>query len=232
MNKLHVILSETSHAGNIGAVARAMHVCGLSQLHLINPQTEVSKDSYDRATYHAKKILDGLTHHETVESVNDVCDIVYAFTNRDRDISLPALSLSEAASEITQYSHTQIGLLFGPERTGLTNHDLNYANRCVYIPCSNENTSMNLSHAVQTALYVLTLPESQPIDVQWPTGKQKESFWNFFNQALIDSGFYQAGRRRVTEQKIRAVLNRSRLSADELQLLHGIIAAIQQKTQS
>lgn len=227
MNTLHILLSQTSHPGNIGAVARAMHACDTKDLHLIDCQSPVDSVAHDRATNHAKHILDNTSHHKNLKSATTNLDIVYAFTNRIRDINLPLMTLEEACTEINALNHTKIGLLFGPERTGLVNHDLQFANRCVYIPCQNSNIAMNLSHAVQTALYVLTHPSLYKTDQTWPTGKQKDAFWCQLNHSLKQTGFYKKDRQHHTEQKIRTIFNRACMNHDELQLIHGMIAALQ-----
>lgn len=230
MTSLHVFLSQTSHPGNIGAVARAMHVCGLSDLHLIDPQTEVNQESYDRATAHAKFILENAHTHSNTENAWLEMDRVYAFTNRPRDLNLPMLTLEQAHQDIKTLDAAKIGLLFGTERTGLTNQDLQYAHRCVFIPCQNSPVAMNLSHAVQTALYVLTNPTNQKNEkVRWPSSKQKDAFWQHLNKALEKNHFYKESRQQLTEQKIRTIFNRACLTHDELQLIHGMIMSLQRE---
>ncbi len=227
MSSLHVICQRTSHPGNIGAVARSMKTCGLSQLHLVQPKIAPNEMSYDRATVHAHDILDNCHIHDQLSSCSADFDLIYAFTNRPRDLHLPFISVEHAAYEIQQYSDSKIGLLFGSERSGLTNEELLQAHCCVTIPTANSRYAMNLSHAIQTALYVITRANQEPPSIQkWPSIKHKTAFLHDIDQRLHHAGFYKKEKQASTQMKLKCIFQRARLSHEELQLLHGIIAHI------
>ena len=223
---IEVICHRPSHQGNIGAVARAMKVCELSQLHLIEPKESPNDEAYDRATNHAHHILRDCSVHQDLHTCVSEFDQVYAFTNRPRDLTLPFITVEQAALQIAQYPAARIGLLFGPERTGLTNNDCLLAHHCVTIPTPGL-AAMNLSHAVQTALYVIRhQPTSISLKKRWPSAAHKQAFFDDLDQRLHACQFYHPDRIHQTKAKLVSMFQRMDPSHDELQMLHGLITTL------
>ena len=154
---VQIVLVETSHPGNIGSVARAMKNMGLSNLSLINPKTF----PHQEATALAGNAVDVLDNAKVFDSINEAIKdskVIYATSARDRTIEWPTLSVKEAAEEINQLvcEDIEVSILFGREDRGLTNEELQLANKHLIIPAHPEYPVLNI--AMSVSYTHLTLP--------------------------------------------------------------------------
>ena len=153
---IRIVLVEPSHPGNIGAVARAMKNMGLAQLVLVKPREFPHPEATARASG-ADDVLTGARVVATLAEALAGCGFVAATTSRERDQNFRVLDVREAAVRMLARGARgeRRGVLFGAERTGLTNEELEAAHVLIRIPANPEYTSLNLAMAVQLVAYEL-----------------------------------------------------------------------------
>jgi TrmH family RNA methyltransferase len=238
LTAIRIVLVEPSHPGNIGAVARAMKNMGLSDLVLIRPKAYPHPDASARASG-AGDLLD---RARVVDSVTDaVADVgfVAATTSRPRDQNFRALDLHDAAARIFEMSQRgPAAVLFGAERTGLTNEELALAHLLIRIPANPDYPSLNLAMAVQLTTYELfraagspasSRPLSEPV-VPLAPGADMERFYTHLQQVMDEVDFKDrtvGGTHLMT--RIRRLFQRCEMDQNEVNILRGILTSVQQK---
>ena len=153
---VQIVLVETSHPGNIGSVARAMKNMGLANLALINPK----KFPHQEATALAGNATDVLENAKTFPSIQEAVKnskVIYATSARDRTIEWPTLTARDAALEMQELvlNEVQVSILFGREDRGLTNEELQLANKHLIIPAHPEYPVLNIAMSTQVVCYEL-----------------------------------------------------------------------------
>ena len=132
LNKIRIVLIDTTHPGNIGATARAMKVMGVSGLHLVNPAIYPHADATARASG-ADDILQHAMVHESLDDALDGCSLVLGTSARLRSLPMPQLNLRSAAeTALTDSGGMDVAILFGRERHGLTNEQMQRCHRLVH----------------------------------------------------------------------------------------------------
>lgn len=228
LNNIRVVLSHTTHPGNIGAAARAMKTMGLSRLYLINPRHFPD----EQATAMAAGADDVLANAVVCASLDEaLVGVVHtvAMTARLRDISLEVKMPREAMPELLQYAAAQpVALLFGTEMSGLSNEELGKAQVLVNIPANPDFSSLNLAASVQVMAYELSvalqahrpeLPEMQPAP-----NEQLEGLYAHMEQTLGEIGFFTTQNPARMMQRLRRLYARARLEQEEVNLLRGILS--------
>lgn len=232
---IRVVLVETSHPGNIGAVARAMKNMGLQQLVLVRPRAF----PHPEASARASGATDLLERAQVVGSLPEAlvgCGVVVATTARERDPNIRVLDVREGAAQmIAEAARGPVALLFGNERTGLTNDEIAAANLLLRIPANPEYSSLNLAMAVQVVAYELyrargacvTAPERI---VPRATADDMERLYAHLALVLDEIGFKDrtASGTHLME-RIRRFINRADLDQNEANIVRGILTAVQQK---
>lgn len=230
---IRVVLVGTSHPGNIGAVARAMKNMGLTQLVLVNPL----EFPHPEATARASGADDVLARARVVGSVAAAvadCGFVAATTSRDRDQNFRVLDVRDAAVRaVEETARGPVALLFGAERTGLTNEELEQAHVLVRIPASAEYASLNLSMAVQLVAYeVFRARGARYVAPEPPTPlappAELERLYVHLQQVLDEIDFRDrtaTGKHLMT--RIRRFVQRAELDQNEVNILRGILTAVQ-----
>ena len=153
---VQIVLVETSHPGNIGSVARAMKNMGLANLALINPK----KFPHQEATALAGNATDVLDNAKIFTSIQEAAKnskVIYATSARDRAIEWPTLTAKEAAQETQELvtNEIQVSILFGREDRGLTNEELQLANKHLIIPAHPDYPVLNIAMSTQVVCYEL-----------------------------------------------------------------------------
>ena len=200
LNNVRVVLSHTTHPGNIGAAARAMKTMGLSHLYLINPRHFPDPQATAMAAG-ADDILESATVCTSIDEALQGVVHTVALTARRRDISLEVKTPRQAVSELLQHvsAHAQpVALLFGTEMSGLSNEELGKARILAHIPCNPEFSSLNLAAAVQVVAYELHVAahEFLPDDpddisgVQPASHEQQEGLYEHMEKTLNEIGFF------------------------------------------
>jgi tRNA (cytidine32/uridine32-2'-O)-methyltransferase len=230
---IRVVLVETSHPGNIGAVARAMKNMGLEKLVLVRPKEFPHTEASARASGAADVLENAVVVDRLEDGIAD-CGFIAATTARDRDQNIRVLDVRDGAQRIVSESlRGPVALLFGNERTGLTNEELSLAHLLLRIPANPEYSSLNLAMAVQLVTYEIYRARgaqhvSAPGPIPLATGEEMERLYAHFEDVLEEVGF----RDRTTSgtrlmERIRRFINRAELDQNEANILRGIFTAIQ-----
>jgi tRNA/rRNA methyltransferase len=161
-NRLRFVLVETSHPGNIGAVARAMKTMGFSQLVLVNPRFADALQ-HEEAIAFASGAQDILTSAQVVGSIDEAlkgCNFAAALSARLREFSPPVKTPRALVAELANESGLNAAFVFGNERYGLPNEIIEKCNALINIPANPEYSSLNLAQAVQVLAYEARMAET------------------------------------------------------------------------
>jgi TrmH family RNA methyltransferase len=234
---IRIVLVGTQHPGNIGSAARAMKTMGLSNLVLVAPKRYPDPE----ATALAAGALDILEQAQVVESLADAllgCTYVIGTSSRARSVALPELEPRQAAEQlIAKSSGKQVALLFGPERTGLENEDLQHCHACVLIPCNPEYASLNLASAVQVLSYeirlqriqqhLITKPDAKPVEIEIANHEQMERFFSHLAQFMDEVDFHKGKPPELVTQRLRRLFLRAEMDEREIKILRGLFSDAQ-----
>ncbi|AEG02273.1 RNA methyltransferase [Methylomonas methanica] len=229
LSNFKVVLVETSHPGNIGAVARAMKNMGMDQLRLVSPKLFPHADATARASG-ADDVLRTATEYSSLQDAIADCRIILGSSARDRTISWPSVTAREAAAR-WQGCTENVALVFGRENSGLKNHELDLCHYLLRIPCDPDYSSLNLAAAVQVVCYELFVASGQEYpstigdqgDEPLATAEQMEGFYQHLQQTMADIGFLHPERSKSIMRRLRRLFNRTQLDTKELDILRGIL---------
>jgi tRNA/rRNA methyltransferase len=228
-----VILVEPQLAETIGTTARAMMNCGLSDLRLVDPKEDWLSDRALAASSGAERILERAQKFLTTEAALADLEIVYATTARRREMIKPLMTARAAAATMREEvgAGRRVGLLFGRERSGLTNHEVSLANVVVEVPLNPEHSSLNLAQAVLIVGYewfqagyqgpqaMVTFNRTQLADKE-----SLEGFFQHLEEELVICGFLRNDEKRPSMViNIRNMFQRAELTDQEVRTLRGII---------
>lgn len=234
LDDIRIVLIEPQHPGNIGAVARAMKTMSLSRLFLVRPGNFPSYEAERRAA----GADDILKQAKVVEDLGDAigdCRLVVGCSARNRAVPHELLDARACAAQLVSETATgePAALLFGPERTGLENHDLDRCNFQVVIPANETFSSLNLASAVQLVCYEIFMATHQPkppfvVKPEEFPGREydMEFFFQHLVRALDSRGFLEGHMREAAIMKLRRLFGRSRPSSGELKMLHSLTRLI------
>ncbi|HEA3128837.1 TPA: tRNA (cytosine(32)/uridine(32)-2'-O)-methyltransferase TrmJ [Aeromonas hydrophila] len=234
LDQIRIVLVNTSHTGNMGSAARAMKTMGLSQMVLVDPQTQPDDNAYALAAG-ASDLLANARIVSTLDEAIADCGLVIGTSARSRTLSWPMLDPREAGEKlVTEGMQHPVALVFGRERTGLTNDELQKCHYHVAIPANPEYSSLNLAMAVQTLCYEVRMHWLQQeqvgetdMAVDYPSAEQLEGFYQHLEQTLLKTGFIADDHPRQVMSKLRRLFNRARPEAVELNILRGILTSVQ-----
>ena len=167
-NQIDIVLVETSHPGNIGSVARAMKTMGLKNLILVNPKDFPSKEAL-KLSGNAQDVVDQAIIVSTLDEAIAKSLNVYATSARTRTISWPISTAEDAGIEINENvrQNSKTSIIFGREDRGLTNDELQKANKHILIPSSDEYPVLNIAMSVQVIAYEIYKNAEIEIDTEW-----------------------------------------------------------------
>tara|TARA_B110000914_G_scaffold188602_1_gene173609 strand:+ start:257 stop:892 length:636 start_codon:yes stop_codon:yes gene_type:complete len=152
-NKFGFILVNPQLGENIGACARALKNFGFSNLNIVAPRDLWPNTKARMTSVGAYNIIQKAKIYKNVSDAVKNFDLVFASTARRRDINKKHISIINFVKILSKYKKSNIGIMFGPEASGLSNHDLSLSNFIIQIPTSKKLTSLNLSHAVIVICY-------------------------------------------------------------------------------
>jgi tRNA (cytidine32/uridine32-2'-O)-methyltransferase len=236
LDNIRIVLVNTSHPGNIGAVARAMKNMGLGRLYLVAPRQFPDEQANWRAVS-AGDVLESAVVTETLEEAVGDCHFVVGTSARGRRIPWPLLDPRGCAERMDVASDNgEIAVIFGREDRGLTNDELKICNLHLNIPTSDDYSSLNLAMAVQIVCYELRmlqdstrLPTDE--DAQWDTSfasqENMERYYQHLEETLVDIEFLDPAAPRQLMPRLRRLYSRVRLDEIELNILRGILTATQ-----
>ncbi|MFB1011454.1 MAG: RNA methyltransferase [Thiopseudomonas sp.] len=245
LNKVRVVLVNTSHPGNIGGAARAMKNMGLSRLMLVDPRDFPSADARARASG-ADDILDGAQVVATLEQALTGCSLVLGTSARDRRLPWPLVNPRDAAGvvlgQLQGGAEGDIALVFGREHAGLTNDELHQCQYHVHIPSDEAFSSLNLAAAVQVLTYEVRMAwlaaSEQPLCMESvertgqlgsapATHDAMELFYDHLQRTLIDIEFLDPEKPRHLMTRLRRLFGRNQMSRSEVNILRGILTETQ-----
>lgn len=233
--RIRIVLVGTQHPGNIGSAARAIKTMGLSRLVLVQPE----RFPHSEADALAAGADDVLARAHVAASVADAvadCRLVLGCTARDRRIALRQWTPREAAAQVVSAARDggEIALLFGRERTGLANEELQLCHAAVHIPANADYSSLNLAMAVQVLAYELRLALLQGAAARLPASHdppashaQLEGLFAQLAQTLDDIDFHKGRAPESAMRKLRRLFLRAGLDEREVRLLRGVLADAQ-----
>lgn len=232
LDKIRVVLVETSHPGNIGAVSRAMKTMGLSKLYLVDPQLFPHPKAIEMASG-ATDILDSAVITCNLDDAIADCQLIVGTSARMRAIPWPLLNPKELVDRISKEPDiSKIALLFGPEQSGLTNADLEKCHLHVHIPANPEYSSLNLAAAVQILAYEcrMVVSNEENISKSWDyrlaNADEMDKFFTHLRAVLIQISFLKENAPRKLMTRLRRLFLRTRLDVMEINILRGILASI------
>ena len=236
-NSPTVILVRPQLADNVGSVARAMANGGLFHLRLVAPRDGWPQERAWRMASGADRILDEATVHPSVADAVADLHHVFATCPRPRHIIKPVLTARGGAAEIVACGQRGLktGVLFGPERTGLDNEDIAWADSLIRYDLNPDFMSLNLAQAVMVMGYEWWLARSpeQPmreLQVNETTPATKGELDNFMTHlisACDDSGFLRNEQKRPgMVRNLRHFFQRGEVTRQELNTLHGVVTEL------
>ena len=228
LNNIRVVLSHTTHPGNIGAAARAMKTMGLRHLYLVNPRHFPDPQADAMAAGADDLLRDAVVCGSIDEALQGVVFTV-AMTARLRDISIEVKSPREAMPLLLQQAARQpVALLFGTEMSGLTNEEMGKAQVLVNIPANPDFSSLNLAAAVQVMSYELSVAMQSHVpnltEIRSATHEQVEGFFAHLEKTLFEIGFFTTQNPARLMQRLRRLYARARLEPEEINILRGILS--------
>lgn len=234
---VRIVLVETTHPGNIGAVARAMKNMALSDLALVAPKTFPSEQATARAAGADDILRDAAVYSDLPTAIAD-SRLVIGSSARLRSIPWPQLSPRECAELISAQPHgSRTAILFGREHSGLTNAELEHCHYLLHIPSNPAFSSLNVAAAVQLVSYELFLAakDAQTTTVPSPllaTSAEMESFFQHLETTLWDCGFLHERKAAPSiMRRLRRIFGRARIEEREIHLLRGILSTLQYRLQ-
>ena len=232
---VRVVLVGTQHPGNIGSAARAMKTMGLERLALVAPEQFPDPQAYALAAGAADLIDQATIHASLADAVAD-CRTVIATTARQRTVPMPGLSPREGARRVHEGSALgPVALVFGRERTGLENEELQLCHAAIHIPANPDYSSLNLAAAVQIVAYEWRLaslegqpPPPPPADTEPPaTHAEMEGWFGHLFGLLDEVDFHKGKDPAIVVQRLRRLFLRAQPDSRELRILRGILSDVQ-----
>ncbi len=229
---IRIVLVGTTHPGNIGAAARAMKNMGLHELVLVSPRHFPHEDATARASG-AEDVLDSATVVKSLEMAIADCCYVAGASARSRTIGWPSMLPRDCASRLVE-ENTQgpVAVIFGPEKSGLSNDDLDRCHTLLTIPTDPGFSSLNLAMAVQVMSYELRLaklnPQLEVLAAEAPraTCEELEHFYRHLERVLTATGFLDPENPRHLMRRLRRLFARALPDHNEINILRGILAAV------
>jgi tRNA (cytidine32/uridine32-2'-O)-methyltransferase len=238
LENIRIVLVNTTHPGNIGSVARAMKTMGLSELYLVDPLSFPHPKANELASHAADVLATAVVVKTLQEAVAD-CELVVGTSTRSRAIPWPLLTPREFAEKArTEKTSSKIAVVFGREQSGLSNDELHSCHFHIQIPSNPEYNSLNLAAAVQIIAYELRLASlaeksaSTEWDYAWATAEQMESFYEHLRLVLIELDFLKPTAPRQLMTRLRRLFYRARLDVMEVNILRGILGAVEKVLKS
>lgn len=231
-----IVLVGTQHPGNIGSAARAMKTMGLHDLALVAPERFPDPEAFALSAG-ASDVLDEASVHATLGEALADCRLVIATTARQRSVPMPELSPREAAARLLEAAvDGPVALVFGRERTGLENEELQLCHAAVCIPANPAYSSLNLAQAVQVLCYEWRMARlasqprpAQPREDDEPpaTHAELEGFFAHLGGFMDEIDFHKGKDPAVVTQRLRRLFLRAGPDSRELRILRGLLSDTQ-----
>ena len=236
--KIRIVLIETSHPGNIGAVARAMKNMCIEELYLVKPKEYPSGVATARASGADDVLANAVVCNNLEEAVAD-CQLVIGASARLRSINWPELNPRQCANLVKELPDSDtVAIIFGREDSGMTNAEMDKCQYLVHIPTNVEYSSLNIAAAVQVICYELYTAQQDiselppaPSNVtddelgDRASGKEMEGMFVHMEAALTEIGFLQPPSCQKLMRRLRRLYNRAGLDSTDINILRGVMSA-------
>jgi tRNA/rRNA methyltransferase len=232
LNNVHFILVRPQIGENIGSVARAIKNFNITKLRIINPRCEWPNQKAIVTSVGAKDILKSTKIYNSIEkSIGDL-DVIFASTSRIRKVNKRIISIVDLKKKVNKKN--KIGIVFGPEASGLSNDEVNYADYLVKIPTNNKFSSLNLSHSAIIFCFELFKIFSNKkffFNSSYKSSLANKSevnkFLSFIVKNLDKKGFLQPDHKKDSMiRNINNIFHRMNLSEQEIRILLGIFSTL------
>ncbi|ROR05705.1 tRNA (cytosine(32)/uridine(32)-2'-O)-methyltransferase TrmJ [Erwinia sp. JUb26] len=240
LQNIRIVLVETSHTGNMGSVARAMKTMGLTNLYLVNPLVKPDSQAIALAAG-ASDVIGSATIVDTFDEAIAGCSLVVGTSARSRSLPWPMLDPRECGlKSVEEGQQAPVALVFGRERVGLTNEELQKCHYHVAIAANPEYSSLNLAMAVQVITYEVRMAwlQSQEKDAPevtespYPLVDDLERFYQHMEKMMVASGFIREATPGQVMSKMRRLFTRARPEKDELNILRGMLSSLEKKREN
>ncbi len=228
---IRIVLVGTTHPGNIGAVARATKNMGLDDLALVAPRYFPHDEATARASG-ADDLLERARVYRTLAEAVADCSFVVGASARSRAINWPCLDARDAAARlVAESAGGPVAAVFGPEKSGLCNADLDLCDALLSIPANPAFSSLNLAMAVQVVTYEIRAATSEKPpgfvpDAPAATREDMEHFYAHLEQTMRATGFLDPDNPRHLMRRLRRLFLRARPDQNELNILRGILSSV------
>ncbi len=238
LNNMVIILVDPSHYGNIGSASRAMKTMGLSKLRIVSSNGSIITDEALALSKGAADVLKSAEVFSTLDEALADVTFVAGTSARHRSIELPLYQPREAVEKIRPHlmNGMKCAIMFGRERTGLTNEELQRCDIHINIDANPEYSSLNLAMSVQVLSYelrqaCLRSATQEPLadfdeGLRKPKHSDLEQFYNFIEKNLCDCGFLKKNHNGSVMGQIRRVYAKADMSAHELRIIYGTLASM------
>jgi len=230
LDALRIVLVGAQHPGNIGAAARAMKVMGLHDLALVAPQRYPDPEASARASG-ADDVLERARVFDTLEDAIGDCGLAIGTSARGRHTQWPLVDARTAATRAIERAQDQrVALVFGRERSGLANAELDLCQLNLQVPTNSDYRSLNLAAAVQVVAYELRMAAGDRPEAVSPqeavSTADMEGLYGHWQEVLVASGFLDPQAPGVLMRRIRRLFNRAAPDRNELNILRGALRAL------
>ncbi|MDH2432861.1 tRNA (cytosine(32)/uridine(32)-2'-O)-methyltransferase TrmJ [Pokkaliibacter sp. MBI-7] len=241
LERVRIVLVNTSLPANIGAAARAMKTMGLAQMVLVAPKIFPSPEA-DTLSSGATDILAQARVVSSLDEAIAGCRLVIGTSARSRHIPWPLLNPRAAAAQAwAELPSGEVALVFGREDRGLTNDELHKCHYHVHIPTNPDFSSLNLAAAVQVLAYEMRMRSLEDDQVEAPfwgvdwdidaaPAEDIERLFVHLEQVLVKVDFLDPENPRQLMTRLRRLFLRSRLDTVELNVLRGFLTAIEKSS--
>lgn len=233
LSNVRVVLVRPTHPGNIGAAARAMKTMALANLWLVAP-AEFPSATASAMAAGADDVLARARVTTDLDAALVDCHTVFGSSARSRRIGWPTLDPRTAALRLMEAAHQgPVALLFGQERSGLTNSELDRCHALVQIPANPAYSSLNIASAVQLLAYELyiaagTTPAVPDNDHPPATAEELQRFYRHLEEVLVAIRFLDPSNPRLLMRRLMRLFNRAMPDRNDINILRGILTAVEQ----
>lgn len=239
-DRVRFVLVAPSHPGNIGAAARAIRTMGFQRLAVVAPREPDFREHEQALAFatHGAEVLRAASAHETLAAALAGARLTFAMTGYAREFGPPLTDLRAAAARVRDHLAADAGdvaFVFGGERNGLGNDDVERCNACCAIAADAQAASLNLAQAVQIVAYECRLallgaaidPRLLPFEADAPAAADRlEGMFLHLEQALVALGYLDPAQPKRLMSRLRRLLARAQPTDAEVDILRGVAAAI------
>ena len=233
INRIGFLLIKPQLPENIGFCARGLKNFGFKKLDLVKPKESWPNKKASATSVGAKDVLNKTKVYSNIKDAINKYDVVYASSARRRDINKRHLSFNQFIQSIKKNKKRKIGIMFGPEASGLSNEEISYSNYIFKIPVNKNFESINLSHSVILICYEIFKnlksaafkKEKKLVDIV--SKKKLNVFFDFVENRLDNKGFFSPKEKKKSMLiNLRNIFERNQLSDKELRILSSVFSKL------